>query len=308
MIFENYRYSKMQIIEKHIISNLKASTRLSDYARGIFPQIPTKAGIKKAIKRGQLLLNSEKAFTGDWVKVGDVIELTGNPEHIFRKTYKLKVPIVFEDEFLAVVHKPAGLVVSGNQFKTLLNTLSYNLSSSPQSDSLDYPTPVHRLDAQTSGLVLIAKTKIVQLKLYEYFHQREIKKEYHAVVSGKTKMKGTFDWPIEGKKSVTHYQLEQHVKSLNNEHLSLLKLILQTGRTHQIRKHLAMNKTPIIGDKLYNKTNHKIMHKGLFLAATHLEFIHPISQQCFSFKIDIPNKFLSLLKREEKRWIKYNPR
>jgi len=204
-----------------------------------------------------------------------------------------------------VIIKPAGISVSGNKFKTIQNALLYTLSPSKKSDCLPWPLPVHRLDNQTSGLLIIAKTRIARIKLGQAFEKKEIEKTYHAVVIGKTNNEGTIQFPIDSKKSTTDYKKLQFVSSLKNKYLSLLEVYPKTGRTHQIRIHCAKLGFPILGDKLYGSENLILKHKGLFLAAVGISFTHPISEKELCFSIPTPAKFLNRMKNEERRFLTY---
>ena len=115
------------------------------------------------------------------------------------KIYEFNLEVVFEDDYMAVVNKPAGISVSGNTFKTIFNALSFNLKNSPLPDALIKPTPVHRLDNQTSGLLLIAKTKTAQIELGNQFEQQTIQKNYCTIVVGEVHTNRVINLPIENK-------------------------------------------------------------------------------------------------------------
>lgn len=221
------------------------------------------------------------------------------------KDYQLQLEIIYEDEHLAVIIKPAGIPTSGNQFKTIQNALLYNLKETKEPDALNWPKPVHRLDASTSGLLLIAKTKLAQVSLGKQFEDKTIQKIYHAVVIGKPDDTGEWKSKIEGKFAHTTFGTLETVPSLRNESLSLVKLHPHTGRTHQLRIHLSEAGFPIMGDKLYGTKGEVFKGKGLFLSSTGVKFFHPSIKEILSFEMDIPAKFSSLLKRENRRWEKY---
>lgn len=207
---------------------------------------------------------------------------------------------------MAVINKPAGITVSGNSFKTIFNALPYNLKESTESDALFKPTPVHRLDNQTSGILLIAKTKTAQIELGKQFENKTIQKNYVAIVVGAIFKNCTVNSPIENKESLTFFETIEVVKSLKFKELTYLKATPKTGRTHQIRIHLASIGHPILGDKLYGDKEMLHKGKGLFLAATDITFLHPKTSEKITFKIAVPNKFNSLLNREKRRWNNYN--
>jgi len=243
------------------------------------------------------------ADTGKWVQAGQVIQLM-EPERKPVKVFELHLPILFEDEYMAVIDKPAGIVVSGNQYRTIQNALPYNLSISKVEDALPCPMPAHRLDHATSGLLLIAKTRKARVVLGTQFEDKQIKKKYQAIVIGQTPVSGAIDFPIDGKITHTRFEKNQIVRSLKNDYLTLLDLYPTTGRTHRLRIHLANSGWPILGDKLYGQEGMILKNKGLFLTAVGLSFPHPITEDLISITKDAPAKFGLLLDREQRRWDK----
>ncbi len=285
-------------IARFIISSKEAGTRLSDYLEdNLWSFIPSRKGIKKAIKRKLVLVNQIHFNTGYRLKEGDVISylqqtVTTNP-------IQLNVEVVFEDEYLAVVVKPSGIPTSGNQARTLKNALAFNLLPSTVTNALLQPLPVHRLDALTSGLVLVAKTTTSSVHLSRQFQQRVIKKEYSAVVSGVfPDHLLQINTSLDGKQALTDLTVVKRVSSLKSEQLTLLRLFPQTGRTHQLRKHLSNIGCPILGDQLYAGGGKVLKGKGLFLCAVGLEFEHPISKEKMKICIDPPAKFQKRLQYE----------
>lgn len=287
-------------IEKHIVPKLLEKTRLSDYLIGIFTAVPTRKGIKKAIKKGAVFVNSEVGNTGDWLVGNEVIELFDLLEKQ-PKIFEFDLSIVFEDDDLAVINKPGGIPVSGNYFKTIQNALPHNLQPSTAKDALKIPRPVHRLDAPTCGLLLIAKSKTAHLELSKQFAEKTIRKRYQAIAIGQLPENGQIDLPIDNKPSLTEFQTIRVVPSLKNEFLTFVNLYPITGRTHQLRKHLAALNHPILGDKLYGKEGLILWKKGLFLCAVELDFIHPKTQERMNILIEPPKKFEIILEREERR-------
>lgn len=278
---------------------------MQNYAQEVFRGfIPSNQGIKKAIKRGLIKVNQKPSTTGYRVQPGDELTLY-RQELTPPKSFRLQLDIHFEDEHLAVVVKPAGIPTSGNQFKTIQNALIFNLTQTSAPDALNWPKPVHRLDASTSGLLLVAKTKLAQVNLGQQFENKNVKKRYHAVVIGQPPESGEWNSPIENKPSRTTFRTLQTVPSLKNKWLSLLELTPHTGRTHQLRIHLSMAGFPIMGDKLYGKEGEVFKGKGLFLCSTGLSFTHPVSQQKLTFELKLPPKFHALLQREKRRWNRY---
>jgi RluA family pseudouridine synthase len=280
--------------------------RLQDYAPKIFEEfIPSNSGIKRAIKNGQIRRDGEVARTGTWVEEGQLLELILE-ETFTGKVYEYELDVIYEDDHVAVVDKPAGITVNGNSFKTLTNALPFNLDLSNASDKLNRPMPVHRLDNQTSGLLIIAKTRTAQKELGRQFENRTIQKRYCTIVIGKVLNKGLIQTPIDGKEAETSFEILKVVKSLKYSELSCLKVEPKTGRTHQIRKHLAAIGHPVLGDKLYGERALLHRGKGLFLCASELTFAHPATYEPIHVKIDPPQKFRALLAREKRRWNTYN--
>ncbi len=295
----------MIIKETHLVPEGIHDVRLSDYARAAFPSIPSRKGVAKALKRGELRMNGATAQSGDWVNAGQVLEwvdLQQRPP----KEYRLPLEVIFEDEYLAVINKPPGIEVSGNKFKTVENALSGSLSPSPLPDALGWPRPVHRLDYSTSGLLLIAKTASAQVFLGRQFEAQNIHKRYCAVVAGSIVLEGKIDEPIGGLSAQSTYSPVKTVSSLQNGFLSQVDLFPTTGRTHQLRIHMAGIGHPIVGDQKYGPAGNVLKGKGLFLAAVELRFPHPANQQEMTLAIEAPPKFDSLLRREQSRWEKFN--
>ena len=279
------------VTERHTITEVLApQTRIYDYLPGKLETLPSRKGIKKALSKGYVVLNNQTAFSGDYVKKGDEIMLV-SPEKQPFKLFPLKVDVVYEDEYIAVVHKPAGLITSGNYYKTLHNCLPYNLTLSNQKDKLVSPLPVHRLDRATSGLVIVAKTYKARMVLGEAFEHKTVKKSYYAIVQGYLKAHGVLNQPISGKEAITYFKTIASVPCKRNSSLTLVELQPHTGRTHQLRIHLATIGYPIYGDQLHGDPNNTKKNKGLFLFAFKLAFYHPITNTPLTFELTKPKKF-----------------
>lgn len=276
-------------------------TRIYDFLLGKLESITSRKGIKKALSRNQIYLNGVLAKSGDYVQVGDVIKVYEN-QTIAYKAFEIELNVIFEDNELAVVEKPAGIPVSGNTFKTLQNALPNHLQKSTTKDYLPIPLPVHRLDAPTHGIVIVAKTHGSRVALGRMFENRELTKYYTAIVQGQLEGKGQLNTKIEEKSALTYFKSIAVFPSVRNEWISLLELSPFTGRKHQLRIHLARLGFPIIGDQAYGKTGDTLKHKGLFLAATGISFHHPKTNKKLHFEIEAPNKFNRFLERE-KRWV-----
>ncbi len=293
-------YLRMVIIEaSYVIDYLEEPQRFVDAAIGRFVGFETKNAVKKGIKRQRFLLNGTIPETGSWVNNGDQIDLLVAAQ--IPKAYHFSIEIVFEDPHLAVVMKPAGMVVSGNQFKTLEHCMIDQLSKSSEPDALSWALPVHRLDAATSGLVLFAKTNTSRRLLGQLFENKKIEKVYHALVHGRLESMRV-ETPVDGKPAASRIEWIAAAPSLKNGELSLVKLFPETGRTHQLRIHCASVGSPIVGDKLYRGEQGTFTHKGLFLAATKLKFNHPITGELVEIEVPVPAKFDAMMRREQARW------
>jgi len=293
----------MQVIEKHIVSSDKLPSRLLDFCLKSIKTITTRAGIKKAIKRGLIKVDGNEMPGGIWLSEGQIVELLES-ETSSHKVFEMHLDVVFEDEHLAVINKPAGIEVSGNKFKTIQNALVFNLKASEATDKLQRPVPVHRLDFPTSGLLVCAKTHSAVVALGRLFETKKISKTYHAIVNGKLEGLGEIKTPLEGKQALTKFKSLKTISSLKAGYLTLLELQPATGRTHQLRKHLASIGNPIVGDAVYTGDKPLLKGKGLLLAATKIVFEHPLSGELIEVEIPIPHKFSSLLEREARRFDK----
>lgn len=283
-----------QLIESHHISSLVHRKRLSDYQTEYFLTIASKSALKKAIKKDLIFLNGEIGKSYDYVDNGDIIEIYKVDSLIDNQRIDLKLEILYEDDYLAVIYKPAGIVVSGNRHWTIQNALANNLKFSSQKDALKRPEPIHRLDYPTSGALLIGKTSELVIKLNQMFKEKVIQKTYHAVAIGHIKDEGSIELEIDGKPSKTLYKVLEKVPSPKFEYLNLVELQPHTGRKHQLRIHLSEIGYPILGDLEYGKDGFILKGKGLYLHASLLSFIHPKTGEIVAVKTELPKKFKKL--------------
>lgn len=212
-----------------------------------------------------------------------------------RLLFPLKV--LFEDDHLAVIHKPAGILVSGNSFKTIANALVQNLQQSNLPDATK-PQPVHRLDYATTGVLLVGKTSSCIRALNRMFEDKKVKKTYYAVTIGEMKDGGEITSEIDTKKSQSNYKVFKSVLSKRFGKLNLVKLEPLTGRRHQLRKHLSSIDNPILGDVAYGIEHLILRGKGLYLHAYSLNFIHPFTNKQVFIKDEFPKRFKKLFKSE----------
>ncbi len=220
--------------------------------------------------------------------------------------YDLPVDIVYEDESIAVVNKPPGLVVHpapSVKSPTLVNALVGKIELAPVNK--ERPGIVHRLDRDTSGLMVIAKTLQSYNALIREMQERRIKKEYIAVVYGKVKS-GMINAPIgrsqlnrtkmavspSGRIAITHYELLEIIGDY-----SLIRVRIETGRTHQIRVHLSYIGHPVVGDRVYGRKEDETLISRQALHSSRLCFLHPVSGKLLDFYSPIPEDIENLLKR-----------
>lgn len=280
----------MCILESHIAKKQKEQIRIQEYAVGIFNTVPTKSGIKKAIKKKLILVNGLPTSTARIIIGGEKITLLNPKNKPLRKSLILRLAITFEDDYLAIIEKPPGILVNGNKFKTIDNALQQNLKKSSQIDAVR-PRPIHRLDYPTSGLLLIGKTSSTIRALNQLFENKKIKKKYYAITIGKMNLKGAIKTYINKKTAITNYKTIQSVKSNRFEFLNLVELSPRTGRRHQLRIHLSSIGNPILGDQEYGIKSLILKGKGLYLHASQLDFTHPITKDKLSITSNLPKKF-----------------
>ena len=287
--------------------------RLDNALVQLFPGY-SRARLQKWIRNGDVSIDGKTLRPKDIVSGGEQIHLHAemidenyiNPEEI-------ELEIVFEDDHILVINKPAGMVVhpgAGNSFGTLANALLHhdaNLKSIPRVGI------VHRLDKDTSGLLIVAKNLESHANLIKQLQQRTVSRKYICLVLGEVIAGGTIDASIgrhpvnrkrmtvisSGKTAVTHYRIRTRF-----ELCTLMDIELETGRTHQIRVHMAHIKFPIVGDPVYGKKIKSTSNKNLLalskfsrqaLHASNLSFIHPTSEKLCHWNVPLPEDFQLLL-------------
>lgn len=318
----------------HKIINLTVeqdeNDRLDKFIVSKIPEI-TRSKIQSMIKDGCVLLNGSIIITGSYkTKEGDNIEIRiPPPEPLNLVPEKMDLDIVYEDEYLAVLNKPPGLVIhpgAGNQNSTLVHGLLAHFQENLSSINEMRPGIVHRLDKNTSGLLMIAKNDNIHAKLSEQLQERTIKRTYFAVVWGNVpSSEATIETNIGrnhrdrkkmavtkygGKVAITHYKL---LKSFLNGAFSLIECKLETGRTHQIRVHFTHLGYPIVGDPEYCNVRKKRKHKlpeevtehinslnRQMLHAKKLSFIHPVTEKVLDFEIGLHKDVQDLIDVLEK--------
>ncbi len=284
-------------IETHAARKQANPVRLSDYVAGIFKTITSKKGMKKAIAKGLVEVDSVTGRTSTFIQGGENIVLFEEAQEK-KPVANVELDVVFEDDYLAIINKPAGIVVSGNKMKSVVNALPKNLKKSDREDALKRPLPVHRLDFPTSGLLLVGKTTAAVTALGKLFEDKEIQKTYHAITIGEMKDKGDVKTPIEEKEAYSKFEVVERKVSGKYNGLNLVKLMPSTGRRHQLRIHMSSIGNPILGDKDYGKEGFILQGKGLFLHASSLEFLHPLTNDRININQPLPNKFRKLFPEE----------
>ncbi|GGF99332.1 RluA family pseudouridine synthase [Paenibacillus abyssi] len=263
-----------------------------------------------------IMLNGRRVYTSERVHAGDVLALRMEQEQSDDiLPQPMYLDIIYEDDYLLIINKPAGIIVHpthGHYTGTLANGVVHHWME--RGEKIRF-RPIHRLDQETSGVVAIAKNPYVHQQLSEQMQRGEIEKEYCAFVYGAPEQRdGTVDAPIDrdpdmphvrivtadGYPSITHYQT---VHVFGDRGASLVRLQLETGRTHQIRVHMKHIGCPLIGDKMYG--NPKFAELGWAeqaeaaagrqaLHAQRLAFVHPYTKQNISFKAELPEDLLEL--------------
>ena len=287
----------MKILETYIVPPLKAPIRLSDLKAGTFSLIASRKAFTKLIKVNLVHVNNKKSNTATPLLGGEIITVFRDQTPIKKPSINITLEVIYEDEYLAIINKPPGVEVSGNKRYTIANALDKALKKSNQEDALQRPEPIHRLDYPTSGCLLIGKTSKAVMMLNRAFQEKKIAKVYYTITIGKQKTKGTITSPLEGKSCISHFEVIDTVASIRYKALNLVKLIPETGRKHQLRKHLAAIQNPIMGDNQYGTDGNKGMGNGLYLHAYSIKFIHPETALTISEHIKLPKKFTRIFKQ-----------
>ncbi len=274
----------------------------------------TRSMIQKLINDGQVKVNGSTVLKSCSVKNGDKIEaVLPEPEELDVKPENLPIEIIYQDDDLLVVNKPKGMVVhpaAGNYDGTLVNALMYHCKGQLSSiNGIIRPGIVHRIDKNTSGLLIVAKTDKAHLSLAEQIKAHTFTREYQAVVCGRFKEpSGIIDAPI-GRHPVDRKKMcvtAKNSKTAKTEYTvleemngySLVKLKLFTGRTHQIRVHMSYIGHPVFGDDVYG--NASKLCEGQCLHAKTIGFVHPTDGKYYEFDSELPDYFTSVLNKLRK--------
>lgn len=291
-------------MNKVIVDGTKAGLRLDKYLSEVSGQ--TRSFITNNLIT--LLVNGQEQKLSYKVLLGDEISYEFKElETLEIKPKNLNLEIVYEDSDLAVINKPKGMVVHpapGHHDDTLVSGLMYQIKDLSGINGTIRPGIIHRLDKDTSGLIVVAKNDKAHLALAEQLKDHTMYREYHAITVGViAEDRGKIIAPIgrdkedrikmactsDGKEAITHFEVIERFK--NNTYI---KCILETGRTHQIRVHLAYINKPILGDPLYGPRR-TFGNIGQYLHAKKITFIHPTTLQKMTFEVDLPAYFTNLL-------------
>lgn len=292
-------------------------TRLDQYLQELCPE-QSRSGLRKWIDQGQVLINGATiSKAGTRLRTGDLLNwsIPALKEWEGVRAEDLPLKIVYEDEYLLVINKAVGMVVhpgAGNHSGTMVNALLHHCSDLSGIGGVERPGIVHRLDKDTSGLLVVAKQDSVHRDLSAQLQSREMKRSYYALTEFNFKEKsGVIEAPIgrhpvdrqrmavvaNGRYARTHWRVKETF-----ENYTWLELELDTGRTHQIRVHLKHIKHPLLGDSIYgSKRKHPFRLERPMLHAFQLSFRHPQSGERQTFQADIPedfNKILEILKQK----------
>jgi 23S rRNA pseudouridine1911/1915/1917 synthase len=293
-----------------------AGLRLDQALARLLPEF-SRSRLAAWIRQNRVMLDGRTALARRRVRGGENVILvpTPDPRETAFEPEDIPLDILYEDEALLVVNKPAGLVVhpgSGNWQGTLLNAL---LKHSPQLGGLPRAGIVHRLDKDTSGVMVVAKTLTAHADLVRQLQAREVTREYLAVVWGRITRRGTIDAPIgrhplkrtrmavvsRGKPAVTHFEIVERLPQA-----TVLRCRLETGRTHQIRVHLDSIGHPLVGDPVYGRRKTKSLADtvGFHRQALHAEklaLVHPATGRPMVWQADPPEDLRNLIARLESR-------
>ena len=296
-----------------IVEDVDAGKRLDSFLAEKNTAKYTRSFIGKMIEEDLVLYNGKPSKASLKIKTGDRIELyEKEPEPLAVKGEDIPLEIVYEDDDLMVINKPRGMVVHpapGHTSGTLVNAvLSHAGESLSSINGVLRPGIVHRIDKDTSGLILVCKNDFSHKALAKQLEEHSITRRYHAICSGRLKEEqGTVSAPIgrdeknrkqqainykHGKEAITHYRLLE-----NLQNASLLECRLETGRTHQIRVHMKSIGHPLLGDPLYGPKKNLYAIKGQALHAMVLGFVHPRSEEYMEFSADYPEDFQKLLNK-----------
>ena len=298
----------------HVVTPEEAGKRLDVALALAFPEL-TRSAIQRLIEEGNVTVEGRKERSNYKVKTSQTLVLT-LPAAVPSVAQPEDIPlrIMYEDSDLIVIDKSQGMVVHpavGNYSGTLVNALLYHVDDLSGIGGEQRPGIVHRLDKDTTGLLVVAKNDKSHVTLQQQLSTRTMKREYVAILHGTVKSdKGTVEAPIArhpqrrkemaivkgGRLAITHYTVEERFVGY-----TVVGLQLETGRTHQIRVHMASIGHPVLGDPVYGPKKPPFALPGQMLHARKLGFIHPSSGEPMTFESNVPQLFIELLDKLRKK-------
>lgn len=298
-----------------VAEEIDAGKRLDKFLSEKIEDI-TRSYVAKIIEEGGVTVNGKVVKASYKLKEGDALDINiPEPEELMVEAEDIPLDVVYEDDDLLVVNKHQGMVVHpapGNYTGTLVNALLHHCKGELSGiNGVMRPGIVHRIDKNTSGLLMVAKTNRAHISLAEQIKEHSFSRRYKAIVHGKFKStEGTVDAPIgrnkknrekmcvtkeNSKNAVTHYKvIEEYADT------TLVECILETGRTHQIRVHMAHLGHPVMGDDVYGRKNEKFNLNGQLLHAYLVGFVHPVTKEYMEFTAPLPAHFEEVLKKLKK--------
>ena len=305
-------------MKEYIVSQEEKGKRLDTYIPSVDTDI-TRTSAQRLIEDGNILVNGKNAKVSYKIQENDKISVEiPEPKQIELKAQNIPIEIIYEDSDIIVVNKPKGMVVhpaNGNPDGTLVNAIMAICKDSLSGIGGEIrPGIVHRIDKDTSGLLIVAKNDNAHVKMSEQIKNHEVKKTYIALVRGVFKEnEATIDMPIgrstsdrkkmavnkNGKNAITHIKVLKRF-----DKYTLLQVNIETGRTHQIRVHLSHIGYPIVGDYTYSNGKNEFDVIGQCLHAQKLEFKHPITQKDMCLEAELPQYFKNILDKLKDREIK----
>ena len=271
----------------------------------------SRSKVQKLIELDKILVNGKIVKSSYVVKENDIILVSDIEEENYDiEPENIKLDIVYEDEYLLVVNKPSGMVVhpgNGNYNHTLVNALMYHCNNNLSTvNGTIRPGIVHRIDADTSGLLLVAKNDMVHNDLAKQISEKSVVRKYICLVQGVIEEdSATIDAPIGRDKNnrkkmcVTGDNSKDaitHIKVIERYHSStLIECTLETGRTHQIRVHMAYINHPVVNDLVYGYNRVDDASFGQMLHAKEIGFVHPVTKEFMDFQVEPPKRFLEIL-------------
>jgi 23S rRNA pseudouridine1911/1915/1917 synthase len=287
-----------------IVEEKDKGIRIDKYLSEVFVD-KSRSFIQGLIEQESIKVNNKIPKSNYKLKALDEIEIIfKEPEILKVDAEDIPLDILYEDKDLIVVNKVQGMVVHpapGNYNGTLVNALVFHCKDLSSINGVIRPGIVHRIDKDTSGVLVIAKNDEAHNKLSEQLKDHSMKREYYALIEGRLKNeKGTIDKPLArnkrdrlkigivegGKNAITHYEVIERYNGY-----TLIKCILETGRTHQIRVHMASIGFPLVGDPLYGFKKQRFKLKGQMLHAKTLGFIHPTKNEYVEITTELPEYF-----------------